>query len=140
MKMRCLGLSPLERTMARQWPRVRHLGEGNTNTAYFHLIAMGRRRRNFIPSLIVMGHIVADHEGLEQGLYDHFCGVFGMAVSGRSTVNFVTLGIQQLPLVDLDVPIEANEVRKAIKELPPDKALGPDRYTGTFYKSAWPII
>lgn len=41
MKMRCLGLSSLERTMARQRSRVRQLSEGDANTAYFHLIARG---------------------------------------------------------------------------------------------------
>jgi hypothetical protein len=50
-KMRCLGLSSLERTMARECSRVRQLREGDANTAYFHLIARGRRRRNYIPAL-----------------------------------------------------------------------------------------
>ncbi|XP_066373246.1 uncharacterized protein [Miscanthus floridulus] len=46
LKMRCLGLSSLERTMARQRSRVRQLSDGDANTAYFHLIARGRKRRN----------------------------------------------------------------------------------------------
>jgi mannosylglycoprotein endo-beta-mannosidase len=53
LKMRCLGLSSLERTMARERSRVRQLREGDANTAYFHLIARGRRRRNYIPALSV---------------------------------------------------------------------------------------
>ena len=140
MKMRCLGLSSLERTMVRQRSRVRHLSEGDANTSYFHLIARGRKRRNFIPSLTVVGHVVADHDGMEQSLYDHFCGVFGTVTDGCSTINFAALGIHQLPLADLDVAIDVGEVWNAIKELSPDRASGPDGYTSAFYKSAWTII
>lgn len=53
MKVRCLGLSSLMRTIARQRSRIRHLSEGDASTAYFHMIARGRKRRNFIPSLTV---------------------------------------------------------------------------------------
>lgn len=48
MKMQCLGLSSFERTMARQRSRIRQLNEGNANTAYFHMIARGRKTKNFI--------------------------------------------------------------------------------------------
>jgi hypothetical protein len=53
MKMRCLGLASLERTLARQRSRVRQPREGDANMAYFHLIARGHKRRSFIPSLTV---------------------------------------------------------------------------------------
>ena len=72
LKVRVLGLASLLRTIARHRSRMMFLAEGDANTAYFHLIARGRKRRNFIPSLTVAGHVAADHEGMEQGLYDHF--------------------------------------------------------------------
>lgn len=68
MKMRCLGLSSLERTMARQRARIRQLAEGDANTTYFHLVARGRKRRNYIPSLIVHGLPRADHDSMEDAL------------------------------------------------------------------------
>ena len=40
----------------------------------------------------------------------------------------------------LDHPITAEEVWRTIQQLPPDKAPGPDGFTGSFYKSCWPII
>jgi len=88
MKMRCLGLSSLDRTVARQRARVRQLQEGDANTAYFHLIARGRKRRNFITSLNVHDHLVADHNGMEAALHAHFEGVFGTAASTGNTLNF----------------------------------------------------
>ena len=40
----------------------------------------------------------------------------------------------------LDAPISEDEVWETIKTLPKDKALGPDGYTGRFYKECWSII
>lgn len=140
MKMRCLGLSSLERTITRQRSRIHHLSEGDTNTAYFRLIMWGRKRWNFIPSLTVAGHVVADHEGMEQALFNHFSSVFGTTAAGHMALNFASLGIQPVPLDDLDTDISVDEVNAAIKELPADRAPGPDGFTGTFYKMAWPVI
>jgi len=56
---------------------------------------------------------------------------------------------QQAPLVfhragidlsDLDAPFSEEEAWLTIKSLPADRALGPDGFTGHFYKSCWPII
>lgn len=126
--------------MARQRSRVRQLREGDANAAYFHLIARGRKRRNFIPTLNVAGHTVADHEGMETALHDHFAAVFGTASASGMTLDFQELGIQAMDLTDLEVPFGQDEVWAAIRALPSDKAPGPDGFTGAFYKSAWPII
>jgi hypothetical protein len=48
-----------------------------------------------------------------------------------------------LPQLDLDVlaaPFSAEEVWAVIKDIPNDRAPGPDSFTGRFYKYAWPII
>lgn len=138
--MRGLGLSSLERTMARQRSRVHQLSEGDANTAYFHLIVRGRKRRNFISSLIVAGHTVADHEDMESALHSHFAAVFDTASAPDTTLDFQELGIQPMDLADLEMPFGQEEVWAAIKALPCDRAPGPDGFTGAFYKTAWPII
>lgn len=51
LKMQCLGLASLERTIARQRSRVLQIKEGDANTRYFHLVARGRRRRQFIATI-----------------------------------------------------------------------------------------
>jgi len=79
LKMRCLGLSSLERTMARQRSRIRQLSDGDANTAYFHLIARGRKQRSYIPALLADGHITEDHSDMELALHKHFAGC-GMPV------------------------------------------------------------
>ena len=133
MKMRCLGLSSLERTLARQRSRIRQLSEGDANTAYFHLIARGRKRRNFIPALMIDGHVRAEHQAMEDALYQHFVGVFGTPAPGGFSLDFQALGIQQLSLLDQEALITREEVWAA-------SAPGPDGFTGAFYKTAWPII
>jgi hypothetical protein len=126
--------------MARQRSRVRHLAEGDANTAYFHLLVRGRKRKNFIPSLSVDGHVVADRDGMELALHDHFVSVFGTASPASTTVNFEAPGITPLTLDDLEIRIEADEVWAAIKDMLVDRAPGPDGFTGAFYRASWHII
>lgn len=51
LKMKILGLSSLERTIARQRSRVRFLAEGDANTKFFQLQACHRNRKNYIHTL-----------------------------------------------------------------------------------------
>jgi hypothetical protein len=71
-KIRCLGLSSLERTMARQHSRMRQLCDGDANTTYFLLIAWGWKRRNYILALAINGHVVIEHGDMELVLHSHF--------------------------------------------------------------------
>jgi hypothetical protein len=50
-----------------------------------------------------------------------------------------TLGIQQHDLSDLEMPFTAEEVWSTLKEIPLDKAPGPDGFTGRFYKVCWDV-
>ena len=56
------------------------------------------------------------------------------------TVNLAELDMPNIPLHDLEVPFSEEEVWKTVKALPPDKAPGPDGFTGRFYKVCWQII
>jgi hypothetical protein len=77
LKQKCLGLSSLDRTIARQRSRVRYLAEGDANTKYFHMLARGRRRRNLITRLKVDGPFVTAHDDMAKAFHDHFSRVFG---------------------------------------------------------------
>lgn len=104
------------------------------------MIARGRKRRNFIPALNVDGHTVTEQAGMELALHSHFAGVFGQVQRGAISLNFADLGFSQLDLSDQDAMISESEVWAAIKELPSDRAPGPDGFTGVFYKKTWQTI
>jgi hypothetical protein len=48
--------------------------------------------------------------------------------------------LPSLDLHELEVPFMMEEVWAAVKELPCDKAPGPDGFSGRFYQTAWPVI
>ena len=43
-------------------------------------------------------------------------------------------------LDELTLPFTHDEIDKVIREMPADKAPGPDGFTGLFLKRCWPII
>lgn len=119
---------------------VRQLSEGDANTAYFHLIARGRKRRNFIPALSVDGHVILDHRDMELALHSHFARVFSSVPRRGCTLNFDALSFQRLNLDDLDAAISAEEVWNAIKSMPTNRAPGLNGFTNQFYKTVWLVI
>lgn len=56
------------------------------------------------------------------------------------TLNWEELHLPQVTSEDLDSPFSEDEVWAAIKQKPVEKALGPDGFTGTFFRSYWEII
>ena len=140
MKCKCLGLVSLTITIARQHSRLMFLAEGDANTRFFHLHACHRSRKNHITSLRVQGNDLVLGEQMADALYDHYRVLLGTPFQRLATVNFDSLGLAQHDLSMLDVCFSEFEIWATIKELPSDKAPGPDGFTGLFYKLAWPII
>lgn len=141
LKLKCLGLSSLERTIARQRSRIRFLAEGDANTKYFHLLARGRKRRNSIARLRDNNrNICSSHNDMEHAILDHFSNVFGKASAAPVTVDYGALGITALDFAKLELPFSEDEVQAAVNDMPADRAPGPDGFTGAFYKAAWPVI
>ena len=140
LKWKCLGLASLERTIARQRSRVLELKEGDANTRYFHLRARGRRRKNHITSISVGDRRATTHDEMADLLHDYFLQILGQDTVREATLNFGALQLPQTDLEGLDADFSEEEVWAVIKEMPPDKAPGPDGFTGSFYKTAWPVI
>jgi hypothetical protein len=77
---------------------------------------------------------------MEEALTVHFTSVFGQPGEGGLAVDYGSLGFAPADLSALDTPISMEEVWAAIKDMPPDRAPGPDGFTGAFYRSAWEVI
>jgi hypothetical protein len=135
-----LGLSSLERTMARQRSRLRWLKDRDANTKLFHVVANGRRTNNFIPAIRHDGVLIADQNRKEDIFYDYYKGLLGTIQNREYTMDLQLLGLQDHDLSEMVEIFSEEEIWGVIKELPPDRAPSPDGFVGAFYKRAWPVI
>jgi hypothetical protein len=119
--------------MARLRSRISWLKEGDANTQLFHLHARHRKRKNFIAKLISGDQIcTGQHE--KAGVIDEFYeNLLGRSASRERTIDLEELDIPVHDLSDLELPFTEEEVWSTIKQMPSDKAPGPDGYTGRFY-------
>jgi len=140
LKRESLGLASLARTIARQRSRIRFLGEGDANTRFFHLQACHRNRKNTITALQQDGQWITAEDAKADLIYDYYSDILGKPFTRSHGINFQHLGIPQLELEHLGDCFSEAEIWETIKELPNDRAPGPDGFTGIFYKVAWPII
>lgn len=98
LKLTSLGLASLERTIARQRSRLRWLAEGDANTNLFHLVANGRKLRNFIPALTQDDMVITEQEGKEEAFYNAYKELLGTCQAREHTIDLDYLGITQLDL------------------------------------------
>jgi hypothetical protein len=140
LKSRVLGLAVIERIKMRQRSRVCWLRAGDANTRFFHLKANGRRRKNFIHTLLHADGAATEQRHKQQVAHTHFSSLFGAASSERLELNWEELGLPVADLSDLDAPFSEEEVLAALLQIPSDKAPGPDGFNALFFKACWPII
>jgi hypothetical protein len=126
--------------MARQRSRVRWLREGDANSKLFHAIANGRRTKNFIPSIRVGNVTITDQDDKVHAFTEAYASLLGEVHNRQHTVDLEAIGIQPADLHELEAVFSEEEVWSTIKEMPADRAPGPDGFMGEFYRRAWPII
>ncbi|WVZ65991.1 LOW QUALITY PROTEIN: hypothetical protein U9M48_015270 [Paspalum notatum var. saurae] len=73
-------------------------------------------------------------------VHDHFSAMLGTPGSRELDLNWGALNTPHFDLTHLEAPFTEEEILEAIRNLPPDKAPGPDGFTGAFYRSCWPVI
>ncbi|KAM0867127.1 hypothetical protein ACQ4PT_042196 [Festuca glaucescens] len=140
LKVKCLGLAAMERCMWRQRSRFLWLCEGDCNSKFFHVKASARRRKSFIPLITIGDSATVDQELKKKAIWDHFKELIGTYRQSSSSINLSALNFPEVQLQSLSAPILADEVKAVILELHPEKAPGPDGFTGMFYRLAWDII
>ena len=140
LKKHCLALASLKRTIARLRSRINWLKDGDANTKLFQQHARHRKRKNFIGKLVSEDQIYTNHADKASIIDDFYNSLLGTHVDRENTVDLTELGLNTHDLTKLDLPFTAEEVWRTIEQLPPDKAPGPDGFTGRFYRSCWSII
>jgi hypothetical protein len=140
LKKHSLALTSLLRTVARLRSRIHWLKEGDANTRLFHSQARHRKRKNFIAKLQSGNQAATSHEEKAEMLQNFYEGLIGTREQRDQTIDLEAIRIQQHDLHSLESPISEEEVWNTIKNLPVDKAPGPDGFTGRFYKICWDII
>jgi hypothetical protein len=77
LKGNTIGLASLERTMARQRARTRHLREGDAGTKYFHLMACHRRRKNYLFAIQHDGQTFSEEHAKSEVVFSYYNGILG---------------------------------------------------------------
>lgn len=114
---------------------------GGENTKFFHAMATESYRKNSIASLIdVDGTIIFDHEGKAHVAWDTFKGRMGVSNFVSMPFDLYSLITPQNGLEVLEAPFPKFEIDNLVKNLPTDRAPGPDGFNGLFMKKCWPII
>jgi exonuclease III len=139
-KKHVLALTSLLRTVARLRSRIGWVKEGDANTRLFHRHASHRKKKNFIAVLKDGDNILTDHDEKAAAIFDFYSNLIGNDSDRSRTINLDNLDLPRFDLEDLDIPFSVEEVWSTIKNLPSDKAPGPDGFTGKFYKTCWVII
>jgi hypothetical protein len=139
IKMKCLGLASLSRTIARQRLRIMFLREGDTNTKFFHLQAYHRCCKKHITQISHHGMVLTSEDDKAQAIFDYFDQILGTQVAWTHGVDYAALGLPQTPLM-LYHCFSEEEVWAIIRDMAPDKSPGPDGFTRRFYQSAWSVI
>jgi ketosteroid isomerase-like protein len=96
------------------------------------MVANGRRVRNYIPAVTVGEQIYTDQEDKERAFFQAFYGLIGDNSVREYTLNLPALGLQPFDLQELDALFSEDEVWRVVKELPTDRAPGPDGFNGMF--------
>lgn len=139
LKCHSLGLASLSRTIVRHRSRIRFLGEGNANTKLFHLQACHRSRKDHIPAVQHEGVWFSAEEAKEDLIYNYYNTILGTPFQRQHSIHLDEL-LPQLDLSGIDACFLEEEIWATVRELPPDRASGPDGFSGRFYKAAWGII
>ena len=113
------------------------------NTKLFHSKASQRRRKNFIEGIKnANGVWVEEVDDVADVASDYLMDIFKASTCDRmeECLNAVNRKITDDMLEVLSKPYRSEEVKTALFQMGPTKALGPDGMNALFYQNFWHII
>ena len=72
-------------------------------------------------------------------LFEFYNGLTGAEFKRDEDMDLKVLSVPSLDLHALDALFSMEEIWAVVKDMPPDKAPGPDGFLDCFFQSAWPI-
>ena len=81
-----------------------------------------------------------DHSSKELVLFEALKKRMGTASKPHMRFNLSSMLRSQVDFDSLTVPFTHNEIDVVVKDMPPDRAPGPDGFNGAFLKACWFII
>jgi hypothetical protein len=97
-------------------------------------------RKYFIASVKVGDEIVTDQERKVEAFTEAYFQLLGRVQPREYSIDLGVLDIPTADLQELDDMFTEEEIWGVVKSLHPDRAPGPDGFTGAFYQRAWPVI
>ena len=139
-----LHYEKLLRAQCQYWKKrctARWMKLGEENSKFFHAMATERYRSNVISSLkLADGHVVTEHEEMAAVAWSCYRQRMGSTVGIDMCLDLDALLSPVEGLDSLVVPFFTDEIDVVVKNMPVDKAPGPDGFNGMFLKKCWHII
>lgn len=130
-----------EESYWKQHTKIFWLEEGDFKTKFFHSSTTTLKRMNYISSLqIESGDVINDQEGMCQLVKKYYENIFvgssEVDLEDLTSVNKVTMDQNNCLIEEMTFA----EFTKAVKEMHPDKASGPDGLNPAFFQQFRTIL
>jgi hypothetical protein len=130
-----------QRVYWKQRGKIKWVKEGDARTKLFHANATIKYRNNLIAQLQKSnGEIVLNHAEKEKILWEAFKDRLGQSECSSMAFNLSYFLENNLDLAWLKEPFTVEEIDVVIKNLPNDKAPGPNGFNNKFIKRCWHFI
>ncbi|KAK3199814.1 hypothetical protein Dsin_023229 [Dipteronia sinensis] len=125
----------------RQKSRVKWLKEGDRNSKFFHMMADGRRRRNFIGDLTFNGVVVQNPKLIKEGVLNFFQDHFKNVNWQRPKINGLNFNLLSVAEKEgLEMEFKVEEVWETVNGWDGNKAPGLDELNLNFINKDWEEI
>ncbi|XP_073138031.1 uncharacterized protein [Henckelia pumila] len=138
-------LSTKEEIYWKQRSRVSWLAHGDRNSKYFHACASSRRVQHLINGLVSShGDWCSDKSSMADIVVSYFSDLFLSNNPSEQDLQYVTEHIESKIDAEMNQQLcaqfSSDEVKKALFDMHPDKAPGPDGMSTFFFQKYWQII
>ncbi|CAH9144348.1 unnamed protein product [Cuscuta epithymum] len=133
----------LEKKFWKQKANIKWLKEGDANTAFFHSFVKIRNKMQTITSINDSdGNLLTSSPDIGAAAVDFFKGLYSVEpeVAADQILQFIPEIITEEDNIMLSSLPEEEEVKKAVWDLNPKGAPGPDGFNGKFFRKCWSIV